>query len=59
MPPRKLTPGYKSSSPNTIGFASGLDQSATDADFLDVLLWQGDPQTLFGLGNEGVVFLGW
>ena len=59
MPPRKLTPGYKSSSPKTVDFASGLDPSATDVDFLDVLLWQGDPQTPFGLGKGGVVFLGW
>lgn len=58
MPPRNLIPGYKSSSSNTVGFASGLDPSATDADFLGVLLWQGDPQTPFGLGKGGVVFLG-
>lgn len=59
MSPRKLTPGCKSSSSNIVGFASGLDPSAPDADFLDVLMWQGDPQTPFGLGKGGMVFLGW
>lgn len=48
--PRKLTPGCKSPLSNTVGFASGLD-SVSDADSLEVLLWQGDPQTLFGLGK--------